>query len=133
MDEDSTSNSNVKNILLVDDEQFVLVAYKEGLEHAGYNVTIAHDGEEALTVLNTLTPDLIILDLIMPKISGFEVLQSLKSNENLKNIPVFVLTNLSQESDELEARSYGIADFMIKADLSLQEVIARVSAYLSDY
>jgi CheY-like chemotaxis protein len=119
-----------KSILLADDEQFIVVAYKDGLERAGYAVTIAHDGTEVLTLLKTFRPDLILMELIMPKVNGFEVLKTIKHNKALKNIPVVVLTNLSQSSDEAEARSYGIAEFLVKEDVSLEDLLAKLSQLL---
>jgi DNA-binding response OmpR family regulator len=124
--EDSSVPDNTKTILLADDEQFIAVAYKDGLERAGYRVVVASDGQAALNLASSIKPDLILLDLIMPKINGFEVLQSLKADDQLKNIPVMILTNLSQSSDEAEARSYGIVDFMVKADVSLKDLLTKI-------
>jgi len=130
--DDSTNAINQKSILLVDDDQFITVAYKDGLERAGYYVTVAHNGEEALEILKELKPDIILLDLIMPKMNGFELLQALKENSHLKDIPVLVLSNLSQESDEEEARSFGIVDFMVKADVSLKDLVSRIHQALGN-
>jgi CheY-like chemotaxis protein len=115
-----------KTILLADDEQFVLVAYKDGLEHAGYNVLLAHDGAETIEVMLSARPDLVLLDLIMPKLNGFEVLQAVKADPELSTIPIAVFTNLSQLSDEQEARGLGAVDFIVKADVSLNDLVARV-------
>lgn len=129
--EDTLLPGSGKSILLADDEQFIVVAYKDGLERAGYDVTIAHNGEEALAQLQLKKPDLVLLELIMPKMNGFELLQAMKADAALKDIPVMVLTNLSQESDEAEARSYGVDDFMVKADISLNDLLTRVNQLLS--
>jgi CheY-like chemotaxis protein len=115
-----------KTILLADDEQFIVIAYKDGLEHAGYSVVVAHDGEEALNQVQASTPDLILLDIIMPKMNGFEVLRALKADPAYANIPVVVLTNLSQSKDEEEARAAGAVDFVVKADISLKDLLARI-------
>ena len=123
--EDSTTTTQ-KTILLADDEQFVLVAYKDGLEHAGYNVILAHDGEEAVEVMRAQRPDLVLLDIIMPKLNGFEVMQAAQADASLAGIPIAVFTNLSQISDEQEARSLGAVDFIVKADVSLNDLLARV-------
>ncbi|HWT55740.1 MAG TPA: response regulator [Candidatus Microsaccharimonas sp.] len=117
---------NKKTILLADDEQFIVIAYKDGLERAGYSVVVAHDGEEALQQAQATHPDLILLDLIMPKMNGFEVLRSLKEDANCATIPVVVLTNLSQSNDEEEARTAGAVDFVVKADISLKDLLARI-------
>jgi CheY-like chemotaxis protein len=115
-----------KRILLVDDEQFIAIAYKDGLEHAGYQVTVAHDGDEALEQLRLQPPDLLLLDIIMPKTNGFEVLQAMKDDPSLAGIPVVVLTNLSQDTDEQEARRLGARDFITKTNVSMAELIARL-------
>lgn len=115
-----------KTILLADDEQFIVIAYKDGLERAGYTVAVAHDGEEALSQAQATNPDLILLDLIMPKMNGFEVLRTLKADPNYAAIPVVVLTNLGQSNDEAEARSAGAVDFVVKADISLKDLLARI-------
>jgi len=115
-----------KTILLADDEQFVLVAFKDGLEHAGYRVILAHDGEEAVQVLREQRPDLVLLDIIMPKLNGFEVMQAARADAELATIPIAVFTNLSQLSDEQEARNLGAVDFIVKADVSLNDLLARV-------
>lgn len=117
-----------KTILLADDEQFIVIAYKDGLERAGYTVVVAHDGQEALEQAQATKPDLILLDLIMPKMNGFEVLKSLKLDANLALVPVMVLTNLSQSNDEEEARNSGAVDFVIKADISLKDLLGRIEA-----
>lgn len=123
---EETPTSQPKTILLADDEQFVLVAYKDGLEHAGYTVVLAHDGAETLEIMRSAPPDLVLLDIIMPKLNGFEVLQSAKADPALAGIPIAVFTNLSQISDEQEARGLGAVDFIVKADVSLNDLLARI-------
>ncbi|MBC7581916.1 response regulator [Aeromicrobium sp.] len=115
-----------KTILLADDEEFILVAYKDGLERAGYVVVLAHDGAEAVALIKTAAPDLVLLDLIMPKLNGFEVLQAVRADPTLSGIPIAVFTNLSQLSDEQEARGLGAVDFIVKADVSLNDLLARL-------
>jgi len=120
-----------KTILLADDEQFIVIAYKDGLERAGYTVVVAHDGEETLAQAQATKPDLILLDLIMPKMNGFEVLKALNADTALVSIPVMVLSNLSQSNDEQEARNLGAVDFVIKADISLKDLLARIEAFFA--
>ena len=127
--DDSTTN---KTILLVDDEQFIQVAYKAGLENAGYRVVAASDGDEALELLRSETPDLIMLDLIMPRIDGFEVLKSIQADPAFANVPVMVMTNLSQPSDEEEARRLGAVDFVVKAEASLNDVLTKVQTLFAN-
>ncbi len=123
--------SNTKTLLLADDEQFIVIAYKDGLERAGYKVVVAHDGEEVLQQLATVSPDLILLDLIMPKMNGFEVLKVLKADPTYADIPVMVLSNLSQPSDEQEAREYGIVDFVVKANASMHELQEKIDGFFA--
>lgn len=120
-----------KTILLADDDQFIAVVYKDGLEQAGYSVVVAHDGEEALAQIRAIKPDLVLLDIIMPKQNGFEVLQALQADPTVSTIPVIVLTNLSQESDELEARKFGATDFLVKSNISLNDLLARIDHLFS--
>ncbi len=123
---------NGKTILLADDEQFIVIAYKDGLERAGYSVVVAHDGEEALMQAKATNPDLLLLDLIMPKMNGFEVLKEMNADPALLDIPVIVLTNLSQSNDEAEARDYGVIDFVVKADVSLRDLLAKIDAFFAN-
>src|SRR5688500_18444497 len=115
-----------KKIVLADDEQFISIAYKDGLERVGYIISTAADGEEALNKVRAEMPDLVLLDLIMPKMNGFEVLKALKSDPATANIPVIVLSNLSQATDANEVRALGALDFIVKSDISLKELTERI-------
>lgn len=121
-----------KKIVLADDEQFIAVAYNDGLTRAGYVVAVAHDGAEALEKVKSERPDLVLLDLIMPKMNGFEVLKAIKADPELYKIPVIVLSNLSQVTDEQEVRGLGAIDFLVKADVSLQELIEKIKKVLGE-
>lgn len=125
------TNPQNYTILLVDDDQFITVVYSEGLEKAGYNVVTVHDGEAALESLRTSRPDLVLLDIIMPKVNGFEVLEAVQNDEALKTIPIIVLTNLSQASDQQEALRLGAVDFITKSDVSFNELLIRIQQHLS--
>ena len=119
-----------KKIVLADDEQFIAVAYNDGLTRAGYEVSVAHDGEEALAKIKEVKPDLILLDLIMPKKDGFTVLKEVKATPELANIPVMILSNLSQATDDNEAKKLGATDFLVKAEISLQDLVNRIAKVL---
>lgn len=121
-----------KKIVLADDEQFTAIAYKDGLSRAGYIVVVAHDGEEALGIIRKEKPDLVLLDLIMPKMNGFEVLKAVKSDPSLETTPCVVLSNQSQPTDEAQARSLGAADFINKSDTSLEGLLTRIKPLLGD-
>lgn len=117
-------------ILVVEDDRFLLNAYAHLLEPEGYTVDIAKDGEEALEVLKTLRPDLIILDLIMPKKGGMEVLRSIRSNPALKTTPVIIATNISNTKDQEECERLGAVQYTIKTDVSLQQLLVLVKQTL---
>lgn len=120
-----------KKIFLVEDDQFIVRAYKDSLERAGFEVVVAFDGVEATEKLKSMTPDLILLDIIMPLKNGFEVLSELKADDRLKNVPVVVLSNLGQDSDIKKGKELGAVDYMVKANYSMQEVIDKVKQYLA--
>lgn len=117
-------------ILIVEDDNFLIKAYQIKFERAGFNVFIALDGDEGLKVSKKEMPDLIILDLMLPKMNGFEFLKKIKSDEKLKNIPVVALSNLGQRSDQEKAFSLGAAEYFIKTEHTLEEIINKISKYL---
>lgn len=119
-----------KKILLADDEQFITIAYRDGLQRAGFIVVVARDGDETLILAKKEMPDVILLDLIMPKLNGFEVLKDLKKDAKLAKIPVVILSNLGQDSDEKEALKLGATDFYVKSDLSLEDLIKNIHTLL---
>jgi CheY-like chemotaxis protein len=107
-------------VLLVDDSKFLRMANECALCRAGYEVCTASDGEEALRVANDQLPDIILLDMMLPKISGPDVLKALKANPATKNIPVIVLTSLSQKNEE-KLLSEGAAAYFEKSTLQLDK------------
>ena len=119
-------------VLLVEDDRFLRRAAEATLKKGGFAVTVAVDGEEALNVVGTLSPDIILLDLIMPKIQGFEVLRRLKEDPDTRDIPVVVLSNLGQDSDLERARAAGAAGYLVKSNLSLADLVTRVTSILSE-
>src|SRR5262245_35890399 len=120
------NDTNQKTIVIADDDSFITHAYKAGLEEAGYLVIVAPDGEEALKQVRALHPDVVLLELILPQLDGFTVLKMLKEDSATADVPVIVLTNLSQDSDAEEARRLGAVDVMVKSDVSLQDVMAQI-------
>lgn len=117
-------------ILLAEDEMFLSRTYENKLSIEGYGVTVAHDGEEAIRGILETTPDLILLDLMMPKKNGFEVLEFIKQNEAVKDIPVIITSNLGQESDIEKAMGLGAVDYIIKSNISLKDLILKIKEHL---
>jgi CheY-like chemotaxis protein len=122
-----------KRILLVEDDPYQRKAEEALLRLRGYDVVIAVDGAEALERLTKPErPDLIVLDLIMPKLSGFEVLKRIKAAPGTSAIPVIVLSNLSQESDRRQVLDAGAVEYLVKANMTLKEVVERIEAVLKN-
>jgi DNA-binding response OmpR family regulator len=119
----------MQKILLGEDEEFVARSYIRKLQVEGYEVMHAHNGEEALKLLVMEKPDLVILDLMMPLKTGFEVLQEVRAMSD-KKIPIIVASNLGQKTDIDTALSLGAVGFLVKSNISLKELIAKVREYL---
>lgn len=117
----------------MEDDPYQRQAEEALLRHRGFDVTVAVDGEDAMRqLMKPERPDLIVLDLIMPKLSGFEVLRRVKENAETASIPVIVLSNLSQESDRRQVLESGAVEFLVKANLTLSEVVERIEAALKN-
>jgi two-component system phosphate regulon response regulator PhoB len=117
-------------ILLVEDDRFLRRAAEASLRQRGFAVTVAADGEEALVKVRAEIPDLILLDLLMPKVTGIEVLRALRAEEATKGIRVLILSNSSREQDLQAIKELGVTDYLVKANLSLQELGDRVAQLL---
>ena len=119
--------TEARRILLVEDDRFLRRAREASLRQRGFSVAVAVDGEEALDKVRQGPPDLILLDLLMPRMTGLEVLRALRAEEPTRGIPVLILSNSSREQDAEEIRTLGVADYLVKANLSLQELGDRVT------
>lgn len=117
-------------ILVVEDTELLRRMYADKLQQDGYRVLVASDGLEALSALRTETPDLILLDLIMPKMSGLEVLELVKRDPRLKDIPVLILSNLGQDDDIHRGISMGAIDYLIKNDARPADVSEKIGSIL---
>ena len=119
-----------KRILLVEDDRFLRRACEASLRQRGFTVIAATDGEEGLRLARGDSPDLILLDLLMPRLSGVEVLRALKADSDTKSIPVLILSNSSHQQDVSEVIDLGAVDYWVKANLSLKELGERVARLL---
>ena len=117
-------------ILFIEDDPLIVKIYSTRLTHDGYQVISAEDGQDGLRLAESENPDLIILDIMMPRVDGFGVLTSLRQNPNLKDRPILVYSNLAQEGEEERARSLGATEFIIKANLSPTEMVEKIKQYL---
>jgi CheY-like chemotaxis protein len=119
-----------KSILLAEDDRFLRRACETKLKQAGFTVRVAVDGEEALTMAREQSPDLLLLDLLMPRRDGLSVLATLRGDPKTREIPVVIMSNSSKDLERQKAASLGVVDYWIKSNLSLQELCDRVSQLL---
>lgn len=131
---DANQPAGGKNIevLLVEDDSFLANIYKTKFEMEGFRVTVAADGEAGLAEAKKKKADIILLDILLPKMDGFTVLQELKSDESLREIPVILLTNLGQKDDVEKGLELGAADYLIKAHFKPSETVDKVKKVLKN-
>lgn len=123
--------NDVVHILVVEDDAFLANIYKTKFELEGYKVTTASNGEDGLEEARKKGPDIILLDILMPKMDGFSTLEQLKAGADTKDIPVIMLTNLGQKEDVDRAFELGAADYLIKAHFKPSETVEKVKRVLS--
>lgn len=123
----------MKKILFIEDEEALQNAMGKMLEQNNYDVLKALDGEIGLETAKKATPNLILLDLILPKKNGFEVLEELKNDPATKNIPVIVLTNLEGSAEVERALSLGATTYLVKANYKLDELLAKIEMVLNHH
>jgi len=126
-----TKQLGPKRILLVEDDDTTADIYAMRLRTEGYEVKRAPDGESALAIAKEFKPNLIILDVIMPKIQGFDVLDNLRSMIEARDAKVMVLTALGQDADMQRARFLGVDEYLIKSHVTITDVMASVSKLLA--
>lgn len=116
-------------VLIVEDEEILAKVLEEKFKDEKFEVRIAIDGEVVLAEAKSFKPDIIVLDLILPKKDGFEVLKELKSNAILKQIPVVVLSNLGQDEEIKKVLSLGAVDYFVKTQHPIKEVVEKIKSY----
>lgn len=124
-------NEDIK-ILLVEDDNFLVEMYTTKFELEGFQVVSAEDGEKGLAAAKVENPDIILLDILMPKMDGFSTLEELKKDAALKDIPVILLTNLGQKEDIKKGFELGAAGYLIKAHFMPSEVVDKIKKILEE-
>ncbi len=119
-----------KKILVIEDDHFLSSLMKARLEKEGFSAIQAFDGEEAFSYLKQNKPDLIIMDLIMPKVSGFELLENISVDPQISRIPVMILSNLGQESDIQKVKRLGATQYFVKVKTSIDDLVTKVKDIL---
>jgi len=122
----------MKKILFIEDEFKLQKTMGKFLEEEGYKVIRALDGEVGLRLAKKEKPDLILLDLILPKMDGFEVLKNLKEDKETKDIPVIILTNLESPEDIEKCLSLGATTYLVKSDQNLEDVLSKIKNTLGE-
>ena len=122
---------SVKKILIIEDDQHLADIYNKKLAGEGFGVIVAKDGKTGLKLAAKESPDLIILDLLLPRMPGVEVLKNLKATAPLQSIPVIVSSNLAEKNIIDECLRLGAADFIIKAHINLSELVIRIKKALN--
>ncbi|MEA3453122.1 MAG: response regulator [Patescibacteria group bacterium] len=121
-----------KKILIIEDEEILLNLLKSKLSEIGYEVFTALDGVAGLEAIKEIVPDLILLDLIMPRMGGFELLEKRQEDESIKGIPIIIISNSGQPVEIEKARKLGVSDWLIKTEFDPKEVIEKVVAQIGD-
>lgn len=121
---------HAKKILLVEDDDALASVYQTRLEAEAFNIRRVPNGEDALAAALEYKPDLILLDVMMPKVSGFDVLDILRNTPETANLKIIMLTALSQDSDRERAQSLGVDDYLVKSQVVIADVVDKIKAHL---
>ncbi|MEK7560982.1 MAG: response regulator [Patescibacteria group bacterium] len=127
---DVSAKTSGPDVLVVEDDRFIRDIFVQKLKSEGFNVTEAVDGRRALELLAAHAPELILLDLLLPDIDGFEILERIKKEPALVKVPVIVLSNLGDQESIARARALGAADYLIKAHYTPEEIVAVIRKVL---
>lgn len=122
----------VKKIVLIEDDIYIRRLYELGLKKAGFEVKSAENGKQGLELIESENPDLILLDVIMPELNGFEVLKQLHELDKIKKYQIVMLTNLGQEEDLKKALKLGAKDYIVKSDYTVSQVIKKIKKLLNN-
>lgn len=119
-------------ILIIEDDILIAKVYKTRLEADGYEVKIAGDGEAGMKMLSAEKPDLLLLDLMIPRVSGIEILESIQKKPSLKSLPVLVYSNLVEEEKVEKVKSLGAKEFLAKADFTPDQIVEKIKQYIKE-
>lgn len=131
MDQTQTTATKQYKVLLVEDDDALASVYQTRLQAEGFDVRRVPNGEDALAAALEYKPDLIVLDVMMPKVSGFDVLDILRNTPETAKVKVVMLTALSQDSDKERAKSLGADDYLVKSQVVIADVVERIKHHLA--
>jgi OmpR family response regulator RpaB len=121
---------NKKKVLLIEDDQQISKVYEIQLKKEGFNTVVSRDGDEAVEIFSKENPDLVVLDLMLPKRDGFGVLEYIRKIAKDKETPILVISNLGQKGDRLRAMELGATSYMIKVDHPIKDIISTIKEHL---
>ena len=120
-----------KKILLIDDDPLIVRMYERKLVKEGFAVTLASNGEEGLKALEKDAPDIVLLDVLMPKMNGWETLKKIKENPKTAHIPIVVLTSLGDRKDDIQKfKDVGVKEYIVKSEVDLKTLVATIRKYI---
>lgn len=122
---------DMEKILLIEDEELIIRLLSKKLAAIGYDVSLAMDGREGLEKIKQIVPDLILLDIVMPRMGGFEVMAEMKKDEKIANIPVIIISNSGQPLELEKAKELGAADWLVKTEFDPKEVAEKIQKYIN--
>lgn len=125
-----TSKLTGKKVVIVEDDKFLGSLVSKKLIGAGCQVTLVNKGEEAVATIEKEMPNIIILDLLLPGMSGFDILKKVRHDDRFKTVPVMILSNLGEEKDIQQGKDLGVNDFLIKATINMDEIVDHVARNL---
>jgi len=120
-----------KKILIIEDEEIMFSLLEKRLKGEGYDIQIARDGQAGLAMMRQEKPDLVLLDIIMPKMNGFDVLEAMRADSSLKDVSAIIISNSGQSVELDRAKELGVKDWLIKTEFDIQEVLAKVKKQLN--
>ena len=127
----SESPSSKSQVFIIEDDEFLVKAYQYIFEKDGFEVLVAEDGNKAMAALNGPAPSVILLDLMLPGVDGFTILEAIGKNDRWKSVPVVILSNLSSPDNVQKGKDLGATDYLVKANTDIENVVSRVKLCLS--
>ena len=121
----------MSKILLIEDDKIILEMYQDKFTNEGFEVITANEGQEGFQKMKSNLPDIVLLDLIMPKVNGFEFLKLVKADPSLKNIPILVLTNIFADAEDL-VKNWGVEYFLLKSNYTPENIVSKVKDILTE-
>jgi len=120
-----------KKILIIEDEKILAEMYKDRFSEEGFRVALAGSSEEGFNLLQKETPDLILLDILLPKANGISFLKKIKEQSKLSSIPVVAFSNYDEPKTKKEAESFGVKEYLLKTDFTPQDLVNKIKGYLT--